>query len=352
VRLRFRSDVPVGINLSGGLDSSLLLSLVDRTVASESVPAFTFTTGHPDYDELPWVRRMLLGTQHPHVVVRLAPEEVPDLAERVAAVQCEPAGGLPTLAYAQLFAEAARRGVKVLLDGQGVDEAWAGYDYYRDLPQQGGDGCSRPPRGVLGSTPALQGSRGRSTRPEALHPDLVESFVEPAAHAPGRCSGATALQSRQLADLLDRKLPRALRYNDRVSMLASTELREPFLDHRLVELGVAQPDAHKVDAQAGKLMVRRVARQLMPEAVGQAPKRALQTPQREWLRDPLRHWAEALIERTANLAWLDGSVVRAQWSAFADGQGDNSFFVWQWIDLALLLGGNPTARPSLPEVVE
>ena len=84
VALRFRSDVPVGINLSGGVDSSLLLALVHRHQgASSAVAAFTFTCGDARYDELPWVRRMLRQTQHPLHEVRLDPGEVPGLAADV-----------------------------------------------------------------------------------------------------------------------------------------------------------------------------------------------------------------------------------------------------------------------------
>ncbi|MGC8875438.1 MAG: asparagine synthase (glutamine-hydrolyzing), partial [Chloroflexia bacterium] len=85
VALRFRADVPVGVNLSGGLDSSTLLAAVHAIQGPGSdVSAFTFVTGDPQYDELPWVREMLEATCHPHHICPLSPEEVPELAERVA----------------------------------------------------------------------------------------------------------------------------------------------------------------------------------------------------------------------------------------------------------------------------
>ena len=132
VRLRFRSDVPVGINLSGGIDSSVLLGLVHAIQGPDSdVSVFTFSTNDSSYDELPWVRRMLERTQHRLVNCVLTAEQVPQLAISVQDHQDEPFGGIPTLAYARVFEEAHVRGVKVLLDGQGMDEQWAGYDYYR-----------------------------------------------------------------------------------------------------------------------------------------------------------------------------------------------------------------------------
>ncbi|REJ80109.1 MAG: asparagine synthase (glutamine-hydrolyzing) [Acidobacteria bacterium] len=345
VRLRFRSDVPVAVNLSGGLDSSLLFALVQRAGVDPSrVPALTFTTGDERYDELPWVEAMLHGSSHPHLVVRMEPQEVPDLARRISRVQSEPAGGLPTLAYAKLFQHASSHGIKVTLDGQGMDEAWAGYDYYR--------GGSASP-----AAPALQGSRERSTRPEVVDPQLARAAAAFSSAPAGEAGGeerpgarpCSLLQRRQLEDLVERKLPRALRYNDRVSMAASVELREPFLDHRLVELGLAQPDEHKVGAGGGKLLVRELTARLLPERVREAPKRPLQTPQREWLRGPLRAWAEAGIEEAARCAWLDGAAVRREWRRFADGVGDNSFFIWQWIDLSLLVGDRRTTAAQVAE---
>jgi asparagine synthase (glutamine-hydrolysing) len=86
-------------------------------------------------------------------------------------------------------------------------------------------------------------------------------------------------------------------------------------------------------------MLRQIASKLIPTGVVEAPKRPLQTPQREWLRGPLAEWADDCIE--TGLAkfsgvWLEPVTVRAFWQAYRSGQGDNSFFIWQWISLGLL----------------
>jgi asparagine synthase (glutamine-hydrolysing) len=322
VRLRFRSDVPVGINLSGGLDSSTLLAVVQAVQGADSdVSAFTFVTGDPQYDELPWVRQMLRRTQHPLIASPLAAADVPALAESVAAFEDEPFGGLPTLAYARLFECARASGAVVLLDGQGMDEQWAGYDYYRAAD------------GLLDAAP-VQGTSSPPTRPECLTPEFraLAAPFEPPRRFPDR------LRHLQDRDACFTKMPRALRYNDRISMRASTELREPFLDHRLFELAMRQPDDRKIDARTGKVLLRRMVARLLPEGVVAAPKRPVQTPQREWLRGPLRAWAHDLI-RTAVAhdggAWLDGDAVEQSFSAYCAGRGDNSFHVWQWISLGL-----------------
>jgi len=323
VRLRFRSDVEVGVNLSGGLDSATLLATIARARGEQaSLRAFTFVTGDPRYDELPFARELLARTQHRSEVCLLSPADVPALAAAVQQLADEPYGGLPTLAYARLFERARELGVIVLLDGQGMDEQWAGYDYYRDAEY----GPSRPTLQAAGDAPL---------RPDALAPDLrsLAAPPEPLRPFPDR------LRNLQYRDLCRTKLPRALRFNDRISMRASTELREPFLDHRLVELALRQPASRKIRGDVGKAFLRDLVSRELGWKLANAPKRALQTPQREWLRGALRPWAEGLIEallQGPQSAWFRADVVRNEWQRFAAGAGENSFFVWQWLSLAML----------------
>src|SRR5215813_848725 len=307
VRLRFRSDVPVGINLSGGVDSSTLLGLVHSVKGAESdVKAFTFATGDERYDELPWVAQLLAGTRHPHEVCWLRAEEVPDLARLVQRHQDEPFGGLPTLAYSRLFKTARELGVIVFLDGQGLDEQWAGYEYYskalNGASSNSGEAATGP----------VQGSTSSPTRPECLSPefrDLAERFSPPKPFD-------DQLRNLQYRDACYSKIPRALRFNDRISMMYGTELREPFLDHRLFRLAFRQPADRKIRNGTHKWLLRQIARELAPSRVVEAPKRPLQTPQREWLKGPLCKWAEDTIEEAISRyggVWLDPSAVRREW---------------------------------------
>lgn len=322
VRLRFRSDVPVGINLSGGVDSSILLGVVHTLQREQSdVSVFTFVTDDSRYDELPWVRQMLARTKHPLVTCKLSADKVPELAKSVQSYQDEPFGGIPTLAYARVFEEARARGVVVLLDGQGMDEQWAGYDYYRN-----GNGSP--------AAPIVQGTTTSPIRPECVKPafaSLAEPFEFPRPFP-------DKLRNLQYRDARYTKIPRALRFNDRVSMRSSTELREPFLDHRLFELALRQPSRRKIQGDTGKWMLRRMASQLAPGDLLESPKRPVQTPQREWLRGSLSGWAGERINAATAVAggeWLDHKKVQREWTEFRRGHGDNSAFVWQWINLGL-----------------
>ncbi len=328
VRLRFRADVPVGINLSGGVDSSTLLGLVHTLEKEESsVAAYTFTTGDERYDELFWVRQMLEKTEHPLIISQLNAEEVPDLAASVQDFQDEPFGGIPTLAYAKLFENARKNGTIVLLDGNGMDEQWAGYDYYSANGNQ---------------TSLVQGTTEKPVRPECLSPDfraLAETFKFENVYS-------DKLRNLQYRDVFYTKIPRAMRYNDRVSMRSATELREPFLDHRLMELAFRQPLNRKIANGVHKKMLREIVKKIVPSNVVEAPKRPLQTPQREWLRGDLRGWANERIEDALNNfggAWLDEKSVRQCWKNYCAGASDNSFYVWQWISLSL-------ARQSSPKI--
>jgi asparagine synthase (glutamine-hydrolysing) len=324
IQLRFRSDVEVGINISGGLDSSTLLALVHRTNSCASrVKAFTYTTGDERYDELPWVQRNLKEMEHPSFVYQLRPEEIPDLATDVQAHQDEPFGGLPTLAYARLFELARRSGVIVLLDGQGMDEQWAGYDYYEHLDED------------MSSAP-LQGTNHKATMPGCL----TEEFLRKAEPFDSPQPFPDTLRNRQYFDTRFTKIPRALRFNDRVSMRASAELREPFMDHRLFELAFRQPRERKILNHTGKWLLREMTRHLLPCAVWEAPKRPVQTPQREWLAGPLREWTQSCLETMLweyGGAWFDKNRVMDAWNKYRAGGSSNSYYVWQWISLGLTL---------------
>jgi asparagine synthase (glutamine-hydrolysing) len=268
---------------------------------------------------------MLARTRHPLTISQISPEEVPALAESTQAIEDEPFGGLPTLAYAKLFSEARRQGVIVLLDGQGMDEQWAGYDYYANALNGNSAGI-------------VQGTKGFPVRPDCL----TSEFRALAVHFDSPEPFSDRLRNLQYRDARMTKIPRALRFNDRISMRSSTELREPFLDHRLFELALRQPPERKIKDGVGKWMLRQLTGRMLPDGVVATPKRALQTPQREWLRGPLQPWAQARIESALERfggVWLETDAVRAAWDRYCQGESDNSFYIWQWISLDLVMNG-------------
>jgi asparagine synthase (glutamine-hydrolysing) len=322
IRLRFRADVSVGFNISGGLDSSVLLALVNDFNNNDKIKnqrslinAYTFYAGNPEYDELPWVEMMIAKTKNPLTKVLLEAEFVPELAKKMEQQQDEPYGGIPTLAYAKLFEQARKDNVLVLLDGQGMDEQWAGYDYYT----QENDATIQ---GVMDS-PFKKNMLSDSFLAKAEKPIYPEPFEDP-------------VLNKQYRDLFYTKIPRALRFNDRISMMSSTELREPFLDYRLVEFAFSLPLDFKIKKDLTKFMLREIASEYLADDLVFAPKRALQTPQREWLAEDLKKWVEECfltIENSVYSKWFDKAAFKEELQVYFKGNTQSSFHIWQCISL-------------------
>lgn len=315
IDLRFRADVPVGFNISGGLDSSVLLALVNNNNNNSSINAYTFYTDNPAYDELPWVEMMVAKTKNPLTKVLLQAHEVPDFAQKMEAQQDEPYGGVPTLAYAKIFEQARKDNVLVLLDGQGMDEQWAGYDYYtqeNDTPIQG-----------VTDSPFKMNMLSKSFLEKAEKPNYPKPFDH-------------ELLNKQYRDLFYTKIPRALRFNDRISMLFSTELREPFLDYRLVEFAFSLPLDFKIKNFVTKFMLREIASEYLANDLVFAPKRPLQTPQREWLAEDLKNWVKecfSTVEKSKYGVWFDKRELEKELQFYFEGNNQSSFHIWQYISL-------------------
>lgn len=327
IKLRFRADVPVGFNCSGGLDSSVLLALVNDfrnfqppTSNSELlVNAYTFYTNNSDYDELPWVEMMLAKTQNPLTKVLLEVREVPDFANKIAFQQDEPFGGIPTLGYAKIFEQARKDKVLVLLDGQGMDEQWAGYDYYTQTNEA-----------------TIQGVINSPYKPNILSESFLAKAEKPVYPKPFEDD----ILNKQYRDLFYTKIPRALRFNDRISMAFSTELREPFLDYRLVELAFSLPLEYKINNGITKFMLREIASEYLANDLVFVPKRALQTPQREWLAEDLKVWVEqsfAAIEKSSLSNWFNIEELQKELQLYMEGNIESSFHIWQVVGFYLTL---------------
>lgn len=325
IKLRFRADVPIGFNISGGVDSSLLLALVNQSEEKKQIKAYTFYTGDDRYDELPWVQQMIETTSNPLSKVKLTSDEVPDLAKTIAALQDEPFGGIPTLAYSKIFEQAQKEGIKVLLDGQGMDEQWAGYDYYLEVNTS--DKKEATIQG-LGKINPL--------KPNVLSPEFAALAEKPVFPTPFD----NRLQNLQYRDLFYTKIPRALRFNDRISMGFGIELREPFLDYRLVEFAFAQPEHFKIYNGTQKYLLRELLKPLVPKSLTYAPKRPLQTPQREWLGEELKDFVEVQLQCLKTSAfheWFDIEEMEKEWKSYLKGNNESSFHLWQWISVQISL---------------
>ena len=319
IELRFRADVSVGFNISGGLDSSTLLAFVNQMEGKENINAYTFYCGHKDYDELFWVKEMINATQNPLNKVLLTVDHFTKEIDFLTHIQDEPCGGIPTIAYSKIFKEARKNEVIVLLDGQGMDEQWAGYDYYLKKNDQ-----------------LIQGMKGSPFKKNVLSKEFLSKAKKPTYPTPFE----DELLNKQYRDLFYTKIPRALRFNDRVSMAYSTELREPFLDHRLVEYAFVQPYEYKINNGIQKYLLRELVSEYLDDSITNSPKRPLQTPQREWLGNELKDYVETKIENLKDSdfsSWFDFDEMSYEWQKYKDGDNDSSFHIWQWVSASNLI---------------
>jgi asparagine synthase (glutamine-hydrolysing) len=367
-----RSDVPVGIALSGGLDSSLLLSLVDKChTEPRSVEGFTFCFPHTEYSEWPWVERMAQETgRRAHACV-ITPESFAAQAPLTVLEQEEPHAGLPIAAYSEVYRRARQQGYVVMMDGSGIDEALGGYARFApalwaDLEAAGDAAGLQREWNAVGICSAETAEKARhqmsaaanpvgdvgmgqdltrGVRPQCITPDLAHELPPlPNFHRPF----TDHLRNLMYRELIYTKLPRALRFRDRLSMACGTELRPPFLDHTLLEYCFSLPAEDRIYNGEHKAILRRAARRLLPDAVRLASKRSVQTPQREWFRGVLADWVRENIDNREfwQQGWVDRKEGVAHLEAFMRGEGDNSFFLWQWINLAhwartFLVGADP-----------
>ena len=335
MREHLRADVPLGVFLSGGVDSAVLLAQIKRL---HGQPVRSYSIGWSDAqqkDELDGAQRMaeLLGSEHQAIrlssqqVFRRLPRSVWAADDLMRDYAC-----LPTLA----LAEAAGRDLKVVFSGEGGDEVFAGYGRYRpswiersfkSLRYPGSGGFRA--RGELDS--AWVDRLFRPTLTDALAQHRAP-YIEAWSQTPGTWSD---LQRRQYVDLQTNLADDLLVKADRILMASSVEGRVPFLDHRVVEFGLSLPDALKVRKNAGKVFLKRWAENFLPADHLWRHKSGFHVPVREWLRGEfLASLVQKLTQSLAIREWCEPAAVEALLARQANKQ-DVTREVWSLMQFAI-----------------
>jgi asparagine synthase (glutamine-hydrolysing) len=364
VRLRLRADVPVGSCLSGGLDSSAIVCLMNRLLRAHGAgrPAgaqqtFTSAFDDPRHDERDFCRRVVEATGvEPRYVFPDGRELWKEL-ERLLWHQEEPFGSTSIYAQWNVMRLVRQHGVTVVLDGQGSDELFAGYHPYYGayLGTLLRRGRARrfaaellAARRVVGWTAAQTALRARSAvawalpwagdavravrgSAPAVAPLLRRDFrgVRDRAGSPGR---PTSLEEQLWQDVSISSLPQLLRYEDRNSMAFSVEARVPFLDVRVAEFAARAPITLKIRDGWTKAVLREAVRGIVPDEVRwRRDKKGFPTPEQEWWRlnaGPIRELFAA--PRSAGI--VDAEAVRRSLPALmAAPAGD--FLLWRLVCL-------------------
>jgi asparagine synthase (glutamine-hydrolysing) len=365
VKLRMIADVPLGAFLSGGIDSSTVVALM-QDQSRQPIKTFTIGFNEATFNEAVYARDMAthLGTEHTELYA--TPEQalavIPCLPEMYDEPFSDPSQ-IPTFLVSQL----TRRHVTVSLSGDGGDELFAGYNNYSTTDALWNKLHWMPPamRGGLaaklssGSIPAYAGRLGlrgltrdklyklsqlmAAPTAEALYHGLISHWKNPgevviAAHEP-KTIHADPSRWPALPDLTHRLMyldtvtylpDDILTKVDRASMAVSLEARVPLLDHRVVEFAWRLPLSLKKRDGQGKWILRQVLYRHVPKHLVERPKMGFGVPIGAWLRGPLREWAESLLQeiRLQKEGFFKPEPIRTIWREHLSGQHDWSSLLW------------------------
>lgn len=370
VSRRMISDVPFGAFLSGGIDSSTVVALMQK---ASSTPVKTFSIGFSEdgYDEAKHAKAIAghLGTEHTELYV--SPDDALAVIPKLPSMYDEPfsdSSQIPTF----LVSEMTRRHVTVALSGDGGDELFAGYNRYflaKDLARK----FRRFPPPIRSAAAGLIDmlspggwDRLAAVTPKArdipqfgdkmhklasvlrqsdehLYYRLVSHWTDPSAIVTGGEEHASiildpALKTRipdavERMQFLDTKtyLPDdILTKVDRASMAVSLEARVPILDHRVAEYAWTLPERFKIRNGQSKWILREVLSRYVPRALFERPKMGFGVPIDSWLRGPLRDWAEDLLDerRLSESGIFNPAPIRETFESHIKGTRNNQYLLW------------------------
>jgi asparagine synthase (glutamine-hydrolysing) len=381
IGLRMVADVPIGAFLSGGIDSSIVVSIMQKLSSS---PIRTFSIGFDEekYNEAHHAAIVArhLGTQHTELILR--PGDALSVIPSLPDIFDEPfadSSQIPTYLVSRL----ARQDVTVSLSGDGGDEIFSGYERYRRSKSSWSRLALLHPdiRSPLCASMARAARYAASILPSAGKPiSLLKmaSRLAPLREKDGfafyrsyidqwRGLGGTTrrdadwvrlnqpdlyqmpLDHLMMLDDLTHYLPDdVLTKLDRASMSVSLEAREPLLDHRIIEFGWRLPLEMKSGSAEGKIILRRLLEKYVPRHITERPKVGFGVPIAEWLCGGLRDWASDLLSDSAlkSTGLLDEKVVRQLWQEHRNGAANWHQQLWQVLMLQAWITAQPAPKPA------
>ena len=360
VRRRLVADVPIGIFLSGGMDSSAIVASAARETGVDRLKTFAIGFREKSFDESAYAREMAAhaGTEHHEEILDIAAAR--EIADEVMGLLDEPMGD-SSIVPTYLLARFARKRVTVALGGDGGDELFAGYAPFRALGPAAAytrfvpGGLRRAIRGAVDRLPSGEGYlsldfklkrtlRGLDYPQGAWNPawlgplepaEVGELLREPAPWEAVYADAIEAWESSRAPDLVGRTTEFYARFYlqdsvlakvDRATMMVGLEARAPFLDNEVVDLARRLPASLKCRGGKGKHILREAMRGRVPDSLLDRPKKGFAMPLTRWLKD----WA--MPQPSPALAF-DATALERHVGAHRDGRRDERLFLWCWLVL-------------------
>ncbi|MCB1682609.1 MAG: asparagine synthase (glutamine-hydrolyzing) [Alphaproteobacteria bacterium] len=362
---RLISDVPLGAFLSGGIDSSLTVALMQK---ASSTPVKTYSIGFHEkgYNEAVHAKKVAayLGTDHHEQYIE--PSHALDLIPKLSRIYDEPFADISAIPT-YLVSYFARQSVTVALSGDGGDEMLGGYTRHVQGPKVWKN-MKRVPKALRGLFTSgfskisvetwdrisqyhpqfgshihkVSGALSEED-PTAFYLRLVSQWDRPDRVVNGGGEPMIPLTNPELQpeglsfgelmmywDVLSYLPGDILTKVDRASMAVSLEVRAPLLDQRIYEYVWSLPEAYKIHQGQGKWLLRHVLQKHVPERLFKRPKQGFNIPIAQWLRGPLRDWAENLLDEKTMVAQglIDPAPVRKIWNDHCEGRGNHSGKLW------------------------
>lgn len=347
------ADVPLGAFISGGVDSSTIVAIMQK-LSARRVKTFTVGFHESGFNEAEHARAVAshLGTDHTEVYV--AAEQAREVIPKLPAIYDEPfadSSQIPT----HLISAVARRHVTVALSGDGGDELFAGYDRYSIVDRfwSRAERLPRPARmaAALGLSIVggfVENARKAAPMMRSANLDQVYDFMlsqwrdptevvigasssvaAPSIPIPG-LGGLDGIERMMARDMLAYLPDDILTKVDRAAMAVSLETRVPLLDPNLVELACSLPRNQKIRGRTTKWALRQVLYRHVPRSLIERPKMGFGIPLESWLRGPLRDWAEALLDeqRLREQGFFRTAPVRKAWECHLSRHSNQSFKLW------------------------
>lgn len=313
VKLSLVSDTKISIAASGGLDSSILFYHVKKNYGKiSSLVSFTFDD--KKYSEQKHVENVLNKFGYKANFSLIDQKLFFSSVKKSIKILEEPFSGLPVISYEKCFSD--NKKFKVILDGSGLDEAHCGYEKYRNLHQNINQFTQD---GTFLGNIISENLKKKSNNNDH---ELKKKFSDP-------------LKNKMYQDLFFIKLPRALRFRDKISMSNSCELRPSFLDDELISLLFKLEKKNHLNSNYGKIFLRNLYKKHIGKKIAFRNKQQIQTPQREWLKNENIYLKKILNNNSIiwDTNWINKKKFEELYEKFNRNEFNNSFFIWKVLNL-------------------